>query len=85
MPGRGSKSGGGGPGSGHGGGVGNDGGMGHGRPEDPGRSEQSPGHLKKAAGERTAESFAPGHGRDDAGMPQDGQDGPDDDRAANQG
>ena len=27
----------------------------------PGRSESSPGHMKKAAGERSARDFAPGH------------------------
>ena len=34
-----------------------------GRPDSPGRSEQSPGHLKKAAGARSARDFAPGHRR----------------------
>lgn len=29
----------------------------------PGRSEMSPGHLKKAAGARSAREFAPGQAR----------------------
>jgi hypothetical protein len=35
-----------------------------GRPDLPGRSEQSPGHLKKAAGARSARDFAPGRRKD---------------------
>ena len=38
----------------------------HGRPESPGRSESSPGHLKKEAGSRSARDFAPGHREDEA-------------------
>lgn len=34
-----------------------------GMPESRGRSASSPGHLKKEAGLRSAESFAPGHDR----------------------
>ena len=59
MPGRGQ-------GNGHAGGKGRD------QQADPmdqqgghGRSEQSPGHLKKAAGEQSARDFAPGHARRD--------------------
>jgi hypothetical protein len=74
MPGRGPKSSGGGQGSGRGGGMGRGADMGHGRPDSPGRSEESPGHLKEGAGERSAESFAPGHANRDSGMPQDGRD-----------
>lgn len=33
----------------------------HGRPDTPGRSEQSPGHMKRDAGEQSARDFAPGH------------------------
>jgi len=67
MPKRGNAGGQGGPG-------GNAGGLGHGRPgesdggvdigapDQHGRSESSPGHLKKAAGEQSARDFAPGHG-----------------------
>jgi hypothetical protein len=75
MPGKGGgKSGGAGQGSGRGGGMGRGADMGHGRPDSPGRSEQSPGHLKKVAGERSAESFAPGHTRDDVGIPRNDRD-----------
>ena len=34
---------------------------GRGRPESPGRSDSSPGHVKKEAGVTSAEEFAPGH------------------------
>ena len=77
MPGRG-KAGGQGRGKGHGGGDpdGGDAGRGNpgrddrggaapadeGRPDGPGRSEWSPGHLKKDAGEQSARDFAHGHG-----------------------
>jgi hypothetical protein len=47
MPGKGPKGGGGGS-------------IGHGRPASPGQSESSPGHLKEAAGARSARDFAPG-------------------------
>lgn len=50
----------------HGGGPGragkSDGGVDMGVPEQHGRSEWSPGHLKKAAGEDSARDFSPGHG-----------------------
>jgi hypothetical protein len=36
-------------------------GTGHGKSGWAGRSEESPGHLKKAAGARSARDFAPGH------------------------
>lgn len=36
-----------------------------GRPDSPGRSEQSPGHLKKAAGAQSARDYAPGRRGDD--------------------
>lgn len=45
-----------------------------GRPESPGRSADSPGHLKKAAGEQSARDFAPGRAdrpdADEAGKPK---------------
>jgi hypothetical protein len=34
-----------------------------GRPASPGRSEWSPGHLKKDAGADSARDYAPGHAR----------------------
>ena len=43
----------------------------HGRPDSPGRSEQSPGHLKKAAGARNARDYAPGRAGE-AGLPESG-------------
>lgn len=41
---------------------------GQGRPDAPGRSESSPGHLKKDAGARSARDFAPGRRDDVANM-----------------
>jgi hypothetical protein len=55
MPGRGNAG-------GHGRAGKHDGGVGMGSPEGHGRSESSPGHLKKAAGAESARDFAPGHG-----------------------
>ena len=67
MPKRGNAGGQGGPGGiaggpGHGRAGKGDGGVDMGVPEQHGRSESSPGHLKKAAGEQSARDFAPGHG-----------------------
>ena len=56
------------PGRGNAGGHGqgragkSDGGVDMGVPGQHGRSESSPGHLKKAAAEQSARDFAPGHG-----------------------
>lgn len=62
--------------------MGRGGDTGQGRPDSPGRSAESPGHLKKIAGERSAESFAPGHTRDDSGLPgNDRDEDNEDDRA----
>ena len=51
-----------------GGTVGSDG------PGGPGRSDWSPGHMKKAAGVKSARDFAPGHGGTPPGQRGDGQD-----------
>ena len=73
MPGRGNAGGHGhGNGGGHGRhdqagagvGLGEDAGTGEGH----GRSELSPGHQKKAAGEQSATDFAPGHGGEPPGQ-----------------
>jgi hypothetical protein len=60
-------------GQGHGGGVdrderGDSGGTDYGRPDSPGRSEWSPGHLKKDAGADSASDYAPGHGGEAPGQ-----------------
>ena len=52
----------GGPEGGHGRAGKSDGGVDMGVPDDRGRSEWSPGHMKKAAGQGSARDFAPGHG-----------------------
>jgi len=49
--------------------------VGHGRPDSAGRSEWSPGQMKKAAGAGSARAFAPGHGGEPPGRlgrPEDG-------------